>query len=931
MTEPNPIDQLFGSNPIDDLFPELDKEEAQINAAPEPIQDSGAESSDPSAPSIDINRSLMQMMEMMQQMQARIDQLSSNVAPSPPAQSGNEQLALPAAPVEKAEEPPSEEELAERRREQERAVMLAKLQEARQQREHELERAAQAAREAEAQRQHEFQRMERVSELIDRLEAGEELSEEELEFLQDSETTIPDDTAQGLDVLPGIDDLFSGVEGSAPVHDEVKSAEGSTSPEPEVPSTDDLFEDIVNDQDTSQSSNYTSKGSGPDNNLFDDTDNDDLFENDTTDTATTAPTVSTTGSADDLFGDTGAPDDLFDDLNDDLFGDEPDEAPPAPGAEEGDLVQDSLVRESEQDDDLFADMDDDDLFGDEPVETTPAAAVVEEDDPFADMDDDDLFGDGPVATTPAAAVVEEDDPFADMDDDDLFGDEPVVTTPTAAVVEEDDPFADMDDDDLFGDEPVVTTPSPVAEDDPFADMDDDDLFGDEPVATPPSPVAEDDPFADMDDDDLFGDEQEAAAVTPPIVAEDDDDLFGDNEDAPAAPDTSMESLYVDEDDDDFFSGDDAPPTAATPPAVIAPTPMASLPKLRDPFYLIARQARDSAALGQTKVLDDMRSTAAAGVDAQKKGSGRTPRMNAFPWEKIERGNPLIISVTSPKGGSGKSSTAMNLAALIASNARLWYKDQLSKKNTNARLPRILVFDGDIGGGTLAIRTAGVEEPNVIDLINDLDAGQVPQTFEDLKREYLLVRDEEELNNLAILAAPADPDAVEDLKTNDYGTLMNLLREFYDVIIIDTGIEMYANFNKFWAQSAHAMYVLTLPETVTLYKAAKFIDYVTNPRAGKVPGQVRPALVGRERINLVVMQSDADWGIQDVHKSVSEYFLNMPSDHIFYFNDVHSAIIKTNNAGDFLALKTNTREGKMYARNIFEIAQDAFTKFTTQRR
>src|SRR5690606_32663949 len=80
-------------------------------------------------------------------------------------------------------------------------------------------------------------------------------------------------------------------------------------------------------------------------------------------------------------------------------------------------------------------------------------------------------------------------------------------------------------------------------------------------------------------------------------------------------------------------------------------------------------------------------------------------------------------------------------------------------------------------------------------------------------------------NMGILAAPFDPDYVEDLGMDDYRNLIQLAKKIFDVVIIDSGTEMYALHNQAWLKLADINLVLTLPEVATLHSTKKFATYL----------------------------------------------------------------------------------------------------------
>jgi pilus assembly protein CpaE len=120
----------------------------------------------------------------------------------------------------------------------------------------------------------------------------------------------------------------------------------------------------------------------------------------------------------------------------------------------------------------------------------------------------------------------------------------------------------------------------------------------------------------------------------------------------------------------------------------------------------------------------------------------------------------IITVFSPKGGTGKTVTATNLAAVLAK--------QLSK--------RTLLLDLDLQFGDAAIML-GIEPQNTIhDLVS------APGELDSDKLAGYTTR---HTSGLDVMAAPVRPEDAELVTEAKIGRLLEVARECYDLIVVDT--------------------------------------------------------------------------------------------------------------------------------------------------
>jgi pilus assembly protein CpaE len=135
--------------------------------------------------------------------------------------------------------------------------------------------------------------------------------------------------------------------------------------------------------------------------------------------------------------------------------------------------------------------------------------------------------------------------------------------------------------------------------------------------------------------------------------------------------------------------------------------------------------------------------------------------NAAPTDDPGRPAGRVTTVFSPKGGSGKSVVATNLAIALA------------KRGPN---PVVLV-DADLQFGDDAVLLHMQPRHNLADVIEAIDRLDAHQL-----RGML---DVHEASGILVLAAPVEPAFAERVTAADMGVIINLLRSFAAHVVIDT--------------------------------------------------------------------------------------------------------------------------------------------------
>ena len=258
------------------------------------------------------------------------------------------------------------------------------------------------------------------------------------------------------------------------------------------------------------------------------------------------------------------------------------------------------------------------------------------------------------------------------------------------------------------------------------------------------------------------------------------------------------------------------------------------------------------------------------------------------------GRPLVVSFTSPKGGVAKSTTAANYAAYIAKAAELsGVSDQV----------RVLLVDGDVANGNLALRVAQRLKPNLLDMVVHMDelhkAGAQMTDFERDISPFVLGHPK--ISNLDILAAPENPEVIAQLRQEDLDELMSCWAQMYNVVVFDTGTQINEFTNCAWLRYSSQVYLMTEPELACLNSTLEYTK-----RAQKVN------LITPDVCRVICVRADMEIDNISPQEFVSEVFSMVPPNRQFYWPDFHRDAISAGNAGEFLTLDSAEYAAEMTA-------------------
>lgn len=171
-------------------------------------------------------------------------------------------------------------------------------------------------------------------------------------------------------------------------------------------------------------------------------------------------------------------------------------------------------------------------------------------------------------------------------------------------------------------------------------------------------------------------------------------------------------------------------------------------------------------------------------------------------------NARVITVTSGKGGVGKSNTAVNLA--------VWFR-KMGK--------RVIIFDADFGLANVEVMFGAMPQYNLSDLI-----------YGDKDIRDIITRGPMDIGFISGGSGIVSLNNLNKEQINYLIHSLNLLNDLCDVLIIDTGAGISDNVLEFVLASPEVLLVVTPdPGSITdsyslmkaLYKSPKFIKDGTN--------------------------------------------------------------------------------------------------------
>jgi septum formation inhibitor-activating ATPase MinD len=269
----------------------------------------------------------------------------------------------------------------------------------------------------------------------------------------------------------------------------------------------------------------------------------------------------------------------------------------------------------------------------------------------------------------------------------------------------------------------------------------------------------------------------------------------------------------------------APPAApAMPPAVAAPV----MPPVAAPVAQPAAPAMPPVTAAPAVPGAPAMPTIGATVEAPAPGVNEALTRPPLPGQ-------VTITVTSSKGGSGKSTTAMLLASTIA---------QASAKA--GRPLRVCLVDMDTRDGQVA-SLIGEYMPTALNI-------RVQPVWDEDTILRHLVRDER--LGIDCLLAPIRPRSADNVGPDFYRVVINTLKRTHDVVIMDTSVQyLDPLISQVCLPEASAILFVTTLATTAVQGMARALREITTSVEESGMG------IPREKIGIVVNQSVANVGME----------------------------------------------------------------------
>lgn len=197
-------------------------------------------------------------------------------------------------------------------------------------------------------------------------------------------------------------------------------------------------------------------------------------------------------------------------------------------------------------------------------------------------------------------------------------------------------------------------------------------------------------------------------------------------------------------------------------------------------------------------------------------------------------NGIVVTSTSSKGGSGKSSVGFLLASQIAQGSLLAYE-----RGESARPLKVCVVDLDTRDGQLGF-LIGQTSPTALNI--RLAPNWGPEVIQNN-----LVYDEN--SGLYLLLAPKRGRTAEDVGPEFYHPVINNLRSMFDVVILDTSVNYLDSliYDVALPISDAVLFVTNLGPT-SIFGMTRWFEETTSSQNGEEPA------VDRAKVGVVVNQS-----------------------------------------------------------------------------
>lgn len=212
----------------------------------------------------------------------------------------------------------------------------------------------------------------------------------------------------------------------------------------------------------------------------------------------------------------------------------------------------------------------------------------------------------------------------------------------------------------------------------------------------------------------------------------------------------------------------------------------------------------------------------------------------------------IITVTSAKGGSGKSTVAFSLAQEIGKSTREAVRQGKMKKPL-----KVVLVDGDIYDGQLCY-VLGASKPTMINIAQEphINKESVSRNLVTNEIVQLSKRQEGDFIAFDALLAPKSPRYVEDTPPDMWRRVINILATMYDIVILDTSVMYFLDpviYDVMYPIADKILYVTDL-DLKSILDTTKWMQNVCTPESASGFG------IPIEKVGIVINKGMRDVGM-----------------------------------------------------------------------
>ena len=212
----------------------------------------------------------------------------------------------------------------------------------------------------------------------------------------------------------------------------------------------------------------------------------------------------------------------------------------------------------------------------------------------------------------------------------------------------------------------------------------------------------------------------------------------------------------------------------------------------------------------------------------------------------------VISVTSSKGGVGKSTVAMTLATFLAQQSHRSVSEGLESRPLKILLMDMDVLDGQVGFLTQDSR------PTIVNLRDDLTNERIDETV--IHKDNL---------GIDVLLASKKPTYQLDFSLEFYRELVHRLKKKYDYIIFDTSVSyLDPLLSQICYPLSEKIVFVTEPVITSVMSMARWIVSVTSPasQGGQNLSKDRIGIVLNKYLGTNTQYGNVNYDIQAIQKA-----------------------------------------------------------------